>query len=95
MPHRVLALLLAAWLASLGVSAPYATYGATGLVVVLITYFSIVVGELVPKRIGQSHPETLARLVARPINWLAIATKPFVLLLSMSTRDPQTLWAMR
>jgi putative hemolysin len=47
-------------------------------VVVLITYFSIVVGELVPKRMGQSHPETLARLVARPINWLAIATKPFV-----------------
>jgi putative hemolysin len=38
-----------------------------------ITYFSIVVGELVPKRIGQTHPETVARLVARPINWLAIA----------------------
>ena len=54
--------------------------------VVLITYFSIVVGELVPKRIGQSHPETFARLVARPINLLAVATKPFVLLLSGSTR---------
>lgn len=77
---------LADWLGRLGVSEPYATYSATGLVVVTITYFSIVVGELVPKRIGQSHPETLARLVARPINWLAIATKPFVLLLSMSTR---------
>jgi putative hemolysin len=45
---------------------PWATYGATGLVVVTITYFSIVVGELVPKRIGQTHPETLARLVAGP-----------------------------
>jgi putative hemolysin len=55
-------------------------------VVVLITYFSIVVGELVPKRIGQSYPETFARLVARPINFLALATKPFVLLLSTSTR---------
>jgi len=33
------------------------------------------------KRLGQTHPETLARLVARPINWLAIATKPFVKLL--------------
>jgi putative hemolysin len=44
-----------------------------------------VVGELVPKRIRQTHPETLARLVARPINWLAIATKPFVKLLSIST----------
>ncbi|MFP5446559.1 MAG: hemolysin family protein, partial [Betaproteobacteria bacterium] len=77
---------LALWLESLGVPLPYGNYAATGLVVVLITYFSIVVGELVPKRIGQSHPETFARLVARPINFLAIATKPFVLLLSTSTR---------
>jgi putative hemolysin len=76
---------LAEWLARLGVPAPYAAYGATGVVVVLITYCSIVIGELVPKRIGQSHPETLARLVARPINLLAISTKPFVRLLSVST----------
>ena len=77
---------LAAWLDGLGVAQPYAGYGATGLVVVLITYFSIVVGELVPKRLGQSHPETVARLVARPIDWLAIAAKPFVKLLSVSTQ---------
>ncbi len=77
---------LALWLESSGVPLPYGNYAATGLVVMLITYFSIVVGELVPKRIGQSHPETFARLVARPINFLAIATKPFVLLLSTSTR---------
>ena len=69
-----------------GVPEPYASYGATGLVVVVITYFSIVVGELVPKRLGQSHPESLARLVARPIQGLAAATKPFVLLLSFSTQ---------
>ena len=84
--EAALAAPLATWLASLGVPAPYGGYAATGLVVVLITYFSIVVGELVPKRIGQSHPETFARLVARPINFLALATKPFVLLLSTSTR---------
>ncbi|MCW5260875.1 HlyC/CorC family transporter [Verminephrobacter eiseniae] len=77
---------LAAWLAWMGMPLRYGHYVATGLAVVLITYFSIVVGELVPKRIGQSHPETLARLVARPINLLALATKPFVLLLSTSTR---------
>ena len=77
---------LAAWLETLGVPMPFGSYAATGLVVVLITYFSIVVGELVPKRIGQSYPETFARLVARPINFLALATKPFVLLLSTSTR---------
>lgn len=77
---------LAAWLSGVGVPDPYATYAATGLVVVLVTYFAIVVGELVPKRLGQTHPETLARLVARPIEGLAIATKPFVRLLSISTR---------
>jgi putative hemolysin len=77
---------LSHWLVSLGVSQSYASFGATALVVVTITYFSIVVGELVPKRIGQSYPETFARLVARPINLLALATKPFVILLSASTR---------
>jgi len=84
--EAALAAPLALWLSDLGVAAPYSQYAATGLVVILITYFSIVVGELVPKRIGQSYPETLARLIARPIDWLAIATKPFVLLLSVSTR---------
>jgi|SRR5574343_266157 putative hemolysin len=84
--EAALAAPLAAWLERLGVPMQYGSYAATGLVVVLITYFSIVVGELVPKRIGQSYPETFARLVARPINLLALATKPFVLLLSTSTR---------
>jgi putative hemolysin len=77
---------LSHWLVSLGVPQAYASFGATALVVLTITYFSIVVGELVPKRIGQSYPETFARLVARPINFLALATKPFVILLSASTR---------
>ena len=84
--EAALAAPLATWLGGVGVPLPYGSYAATGLVVVLITYFSIVVGELVPKRIGQSYPETFARLVARPINLLAVATKPFVLLLSTSTR---------
>jgi putative hemolysin len=65
---------------------PLAGYAATGFVVLVITYFSIVVGELVPKRVGQSYPETFARLVARPIHVLAVATQPFVWLLSASTR---------
>jgi putative hemolysin len=77
---------LAVWLEALGLPPDYSFLGATALVVVLITYFAIVVGELVPKRIGQTHPETLARLVARPIDRLARLSKPFVLLLSFSTR---------
>ena len=51
---------LALWLLTLGVPEVWAGYGATGLVVFVITYFTIVVGELVPKRLGQTHPETLA-----------------------------------
>ena len=62
-----------------------ARYLATGLVVVGITYFSIVLGELVPKRLGQINPEAVARAVARPMLWLAAATKPFVKLLAGST----------
>ncbi|WP_046060766.1 hemolysin family protein [Paracidovorax citrulli] len=84
--EAALAAPLGEWLLSVGVPEKAAGYTATGLVVVFITYFSIVVGELVPKRLGQSYPETLARLVARPINWLALATKPFVRLLSVSTQ---------
>lgn len=74
------------WLQSLGVEEDIANPLAIGLVVVSITYFSIVLGELVPKRLGQMHPESIARLVATPMWWLAIITKPFVMLLSGSTR---------
>ncbi|GAP38080.1 hemolysin family protein [Piscinibacter sakaiensis] len=76
---------LAAWLVSLGLPATASGYAATAGVVLVITYASIVLGELVPKRLGQTHPETLARLVARPIDLLARATQPFVRLLSVST----------
>ena len=93
--EAALAAPLALILVSLGIAETYSHFAATALVVVLITYFSIVVGELVPKRIGQSNPEVLARLVARPINWLAIATKPFVLLLSVSTRGLLRLLGVR
>jgi len=74
------------WLVSVGLPQQYAYYVATGLVVLVITYFSIVLGELVPKRVGQTNPELIARLVARPIGWLAIATKPFVWVLTVSTK---------
>jgi len=76
---------LAEWLIRLGAEGGYAHLGATALVVVLVTYFSIVLGELVPKRLGQMSAEGVARRVARPIGWLAAAAKPFVRLLSGST----------
>ena len=73
------------WLQHFGLEPKAAGYVATGLVVLTITYFSIVLGELVPKRLGQLNPEMVARLVSRPLALLALASKPFVLLLTGST----------
>ncbi len=76
---------LALWLQEQGFEQQPSEIGATALVVAVITYVSIVVGELVPKRIGQMDPERIARRVARPMNALAIASRPFVWLLMRST----------
>ncbi|NMG64858.1 DUF21 domain-containing protein [Azoarcus indigens] len=76
---------LAIWLQEFGLPQRPSEIGSTILVVLVITYISIVVGELVPKRIGQISPEGIARLVARPMNALAIVSRPFVILLSIST----------
>lgn len=76
---------VAAWLQDLGLSKDAAAITATAIVVTLITYTTIIFGELVPKRIGQLHPETVARWVSRPMLWLAVAAGPFVKLLSGST----------
>ena len=76
---------LSGWLQSLGVTHRAADISATALVVTVITFITIVFGELVPKRIGQLHPEPVARLVSRPMMWVASAAKPFVKLLSLST----------
>lgn len=73
------------WLQSLGLPLRGSEFTATALVVATITYITIVFGELVPKRIGQLYPEATARLVARPMMWVASAAKPFVRLLSFST----------
>lgn len=77
---------LGLWLQGFGLAAGTSGYVATAIVVAGLTYFSIVLGELVPKRLGQMAPEAIARLVARPIGWLAVASTPFVKLLSSSTR---------
>jgi len=73
------------WLQNLGLNQQISSTSATILVVVVITYFSIVVGELVPKRIAQFNAEGIARLIARPISALATLSRPFVYLLSKST----------
>ncbi len=77
---------LARWLQALGAPEKAAGISATALVVTVITFITIVFGELVPKRIGQLYPEAVARLVARPMAGVARVAKPFVRLLSLSTQ---------
>ena len=69
-----------------GTSERAASVTATAVVVTVITFITIVFGELVPKRIGQLYPEVVARLVSRPMTWVARIAKPFVRLLSISTQ---------
>ncbi|OKH25170.1 hypothetical protein NIES593_05250 [Hydrococcus rivularis NIES-593] len=58
---------------------------AFAIVVLIITYLSLVIGELVPKRLGLNNPEKIARLVAMPLRWLSGGVSPIVRLLSFST----------
>lgn len=76
---------LALRMAEAGIDPETSQILATIGVVVLITYVSIVIGELVPKRLAQLNPEVVAARVARPMQWLSRATHPFVRLLSWST----------
>jgi putative hemolysin len=65
--------------------APYAEQAAYAVVVVLVTYLSLVLGELVPKRLALAHAEAFAALVSRPMLWLARLGAPIVWLLQAST----------
>ena len=77
---------LANWLLTLfPVQERAARITATALVVLSITFLTIIFGELVPKRLGQMFPESVARLVAGPMNGLSTATRPFVALLGACT----------
>lgn len=71
------------FLAALGL--PYAYQIAFGLVTILLSYVTLVFGELVPKRIALASKEKIALAVARPIEWISLLAKPFVRLLSLST----------
>ena len=68
-----------------GVPAAYAAAIAQGTIVVIVTYLTIIFGELVPKRIGLGIAEKAAKTVARPMSVLAKIALPFVWLLSKST----------
>jgi putative hemolysin len=65
--------------------AQYAPAIGMGVVVILIAYFSLILGELVPKRIGLAYPEKIARIAATPMNIISTMTSPVVTFLSFST----------
>ncbi|MBL0284304.1 MAG: HlyC/CorC family transporter [Zoogloea sp.] len=75
---------LAAWIARIPVLEPYAKAVALTITVIGLTYFSVVVGELVPKRLALLAPEGIASLMARPMMILARVTHPLVVVLSGS-----------
>ena len=77
---------VARWLMGFGLRASAASIAATVLVTAAITFATLIFGELVPKRIGQMFPESVARWVAQPMTWLATIAKPFVMLLSLCTQ---------
>jgi putative hemolysin len=64
----------------------YAHNIATGIIVVFVTYLSIVLGELLPKRLGMTFPEPIAIILAQPMKILSVITSPFVWLLT-TTND--------
>jgi Mg2+/Co2+ transporter CorB len=83
--EAVLAEPFAVWLQTFGLEEKSSSMLSTVIVVVGLTYTSIVIGELVPKRLGQHNAEGIARLVAWPMLTLAKVSAPFVHLLSAST----------
>jgi putative hemolysin len=71
--------------AEVTVLAPYADYLSLFIVVVIITYLSVIIGELVPKRIALNNPERIAAALARPMKRLAALFSPLVNLLNLSS----------
>ncbi len=76
---------LAEWIARAEALAPYSRGLALAVVVIALTYFSLVIGELIPKRLAMNNPEAAAGAVARPMRFLSNLTFPLVRLLSAST----------
>lgn len=76
---------LSGFLSRFDVIAPYSPAVAFGIIVVGITYLSLVIGELVPKRLALNHPERFALLMAPFMRMLSRVAAPVIRLLSSST----------
>ncbi|MDR3221049.1 MAG: hemolysin family protein [Candidatus Accumulibacter sp.] len=76
---------LGEWLSGFALLRPYAHGLSLTFVVVLLTYFSVVIGELVPKRLGLLAPEAISAVIASPMTFFSRAARPLVWLLSSSS----------
>ncbi|MBA9074752.1 putative hemolysin [Flavobacterium gossypii] len=74
---------------------PYSANLSVGIVVVVLTFFSLVLGELLPKRIGLNYPESIAKTVALPMKIISVITAPFIWLLTISTESLLKLFRIR
>jgi len=72
------------YLTQVQVLSPYAHDLAVVIIVIVVTYLSIVLGELLPKRLGLTFPEPIAIFLAKPMKILSVITSPFVWLLTIS-----------
>jgi magnesium and cobalt exporter, CNNM family len=77
------------------VLAPYADTLSLAIMVGVLTYVSLIIGELVPKRVALIHPETIASLISRPMEIVAAVVRPIVILLSVSTDSILRLFRVR
>jgi len=86
---------LAAYLREVPVLAPYSNLLSITLVVLVITYMTLIFGELVPKRLALNNAEPIASYVAKPMFFLSIIAKPLVIILSYSTEGVLRLMRVR
>lgn len=74
-----------AYLLGFPIIAEYASTLSVVFVLIIVTFFSLVLGELVPKRIGLTYPEAIAKMMALPMKIIATITAPFIWLLTFTT----------
>ena len=80
-----LAKMMATWLSTFPSIQPYSDAIGVAVVVIVVTYLSLIIGELVPKRLALNNPERIAVIVSAPMNFLSMLASPLVKLLSLST----------
>jgi putative hemolysin len=86
---------LEGWFDLYPLTVPYAKTAAVGIIVMVVTYLSLIIGELVPKQVALKNPEEIAIHVARPLAFIAKSAGPIVWLLDTSTNFILKLMGLR